>query len=174
MKDMPDTSLKEEIQKQIQKQPTMFVGLKAVVMNDEDKVLLLKRSSDNTKKDLWDIPGGRIDIGETLEDGLTREVKEETGLDITKIGMVLNLNTFLRDIDKNSQIVRVTFFCRIQGNIQISNEHSEYRWINPKDIGEYEVFARSVKPAVEKVERLMDTSPEALEQETILPGLFEI
>ena len=60
----------------------------AIIPYDENKILLIKR---NTKpfKGYWALPGGRMDLGETIEQTIVREVKEETGLDVTivrKIG----------------------------------------------------------------------------------------
>jgi 8-oxo-dGTP diphosphatase len=60
----------------------------AIIPYDENKILLIKR---NTKpfKGYWALPGGRMDIGETIEQTIVREVKEETGLDVAimrKIG----------------------------------------------------------------------------------------
>ena len=60
----------------------------AIIPYDENKILLIKR---NTKpfKGYWALPGGRMDPGETIEQTIVREVKEETGLDVAimrKIG----------------------------------------------------------------------------------------
>jgi 8-oxo-dGTP diphosphatase len=60
----------------------------AIIPYDENKILLIKR---NTKpfKGYWALPGGRMDLGETIEQTIVREVKEETGLDVAimrKIG----------------------------------------------------------------------------------------
>ena len=64
---------------------------KAVLINDEDKVLIL-RSSDKNEKHAgeWDLPGGHIHEGEGDIDGLKREVKEETALDIANPEMILH------------------------------------------------------------------------------------
>jgi len=54
------------------------IGVKAIIL-DRSKLLMIKRSEKygNQLKDLWDIPGGRIEIGEEPEQGLHREVREE-------------------------------------------------------------------------------------------------
>ena len=64
----------------------------AIVTNDEGKILLHRRS-DN---DLWAVPGGAMDIGESIGETVVREVKEETGLDVKPeyiIGVILIPNT---------------------------------------------------------------------------------
>lgn len=50
------------------------IGIKAIIRNDENQILLLKN------KDYWDIPGGRIDQGEDIEAALLRELNEEIGV----------------------------------------------------------------------------------------------
>jgi nucleoside triphosphatase len=66
-----------------QQYPEPTVG--ALIFNQEDKVLLLKSDKWRNK---YVIPGGHIELGETMEDALRREVKEETGLDIYDIEFV--------------------------------------------------------------------------------------
>ena len=50
------------------------IGIKAIIRNDENQILLLKN------KDYWDIPGGRVDQGEDIETTLLRELNEEIGV----------------------------------------------------------------------------------------------
>ena len=50
------------------------IGIKAIIRNDENQILLLEN------KDYWDIPGGRMDQGEDIEAALLRELNEEIGL----------------------------------------------------------------------------------------------
>lgn len=55
----------------------------AIILNDHDELLVLTRKKAPAKGTL-DLPGGFVDIGETVEQGVAREVKEETGLDVTR------------------------------------------------------------------------------------------
>lgn len=71
--------------------PKHSLSAGAVVLNDEGKILLIKGPRRG-----WEFPGGLIEIGETIHDGIIREVKEETGIDIevTKFcGIYHNLNS---------------------------------------------------------------------------------
>ena len=66
---------------------------KVIIINDDNHVLMLKRSDYIDKfAGEWDLPGGHIQVGEEFETGMKREVKEETGLDIGEC-------TFIEKID---------------------------------------------------------------------------
>ena len=69
----------------------------ALIVNRVNEILLIKRVSHAEMfPNLWDIPGGTLKDGEDPTNGVTREVREETGLSIDK----LNLFTYTSDIDK--------------------------------------------------------------------------
>ncbi|RLE50492.1 MAG: NUDIX hydrolase, partial [Candidatus Methanomethylicota archaeon] len=55
-----------------------IVGVGAVIIDDNGKILLVKRAQP-PGKDLWAIPGGIVKLGETLRNAVKREIKEETG-----------------------------------------------------------------------------------------------
>lgn len=91
--------------------------------------MLVKRSLEDTAfPGEWELPGGGIDFGETIQDSLKREMKEETGL-VVQVLQPLTVNNFTI---KNSQYFEVTFLCRVTDgsyNIVLSYEHTEYLWI---------------------------------------------
>ncbi len=65
--------------------PILRVAAKSLIINDQGQVLIVREAStygDGTQIGRFGLPGGRIDLGESFEDGLRREAKEETGLDI--------------------------------------------------------------------------------------------
>lgn len=69
------------------------VGCGAIIINDKNEVLLLKRSKSLAfEPGLWARPGGSLEIGESLEDAVAREVKEEVGI-IVKVLRVLDATT---------------------------------------------------------------------------------
>ena len=72
---------------------------KAVIFNDEVEVLLLATDNNPQFEGHWDLPGGHLKQGEGVEDGLRREVYEETGLNIQDVEIV------------NSPTGRKRFFC---------------------------------------------------------------
>lgn len=94
----------------------------------EGKLLILKRAFDDIQKpSIWEIPGGRLEIGEDPREGIKRETKEETGLDIEVLHPI-NIRHFERD-DRQT-ITMIVFLCKpLHDNVIISNEHSDFDWI---------------------------------------------
>ncbi len=113
----------------------LFVGVKALIQ-DKEKILLIKRSDKYKKSNvhgIWDIPGGRINIGEEPETALNREVFEETGLKLKDIKKILDASTIYKD--KEKQIIRITYLCTVENTeISLSDEHTEFKWIRPEAI----------------------------------------
>ncbi len=110
---------------------------KAVLINDEDKVLILKSSDKNEKHaGEWDLPGGHIHEGEGDIEGLKREVKEETGLDIASPEMVLD--------DGRKKYYKTREY---SGTIEISDEHTEYEWVTIEELDSYTIGAKFVEAA---------------------------
>ena len=110
---------------------------KVVLINDDDHVLILKRAKDLKKfAGEWDLPGGHTEIGESDIDGLKREVKEETGLDIASPEQVYQEN-------------RIKFYKTRQysGIIKLSGEHTEHKWVTIEDLDSYTIGAKFVKAA---------------------------
>ena len=120
------------------------VAVKSFIVEDSKVLLIKRRSNDAHKPDEWDIPGGRLDIGEDPHIGLKRETKEETGLDIDII-MPLDVQHFVRD--DGQKITMIIFLCRpLTDRIKLSEEHQEYKWeeIRPDKAGFPEWIHRTV------------------------------
>jgi 8-oxo-dGTP diphosphatase len=110
------------------------VAVKAFILKD-DQLLILKRAEDDVQSaNIWEIPGGRLELGEDPILGLMREVREETGLYV-KPSLPLSVRHFIR---KDEQIVTMlVFFCRASGGtLQLSEEHSDFKWVPLKDCKE--------------------------------------
>lgn len=123
------------------------VGVKILLKNKEGKYLLLRRSPakyPETQK--WDIPGGRINVGETLEENLAREVREETGLPIHGPVKLIAAQDILKLEDKH--IVRLTYAGRTEGEPVLSDEHEEYLWVTHEEL-------QNVSPLDSYVARLL-------------------
>lgn len=103
------------------------LAVKAFIVNNK-KIFIIKRSDkDIQKPGIWEIPGGRLNINEGLLEGLKRETKEETNLDIDIISPI-SVRRFKRD-DKQD-IEMTIYLCKaLNKNIKLSKEHTEFEWI---------------------------------------------
>ena len=110
---------------------------KVVLIDDNDQILILKRSENLEKfANEWDFPGGHTEVGESDLDALRREVKEETSLDIASPEEIL-------------QKGRIKFYKTRQfsGIIELSGEHTEYKWVTIENLDSYTMGAKFVKAA---------------------------
>ena len=112
---------------------------KVVIIDDDNRVLMLKRSDymDKFAGD-WDLPGGHIQVGEDLEVGLKREVKEETDLTIDDIHFVGKLDNLH------------FYFCTYnQKPIKLSNEHTGFRFFSKQKLNPSKKFDKVALKALE-------------------------
>ena len=92
-----------------------IVGVGAVIF-DEGRVLLVQRGHAPMQGE-WSLPGGALEVGETLEEGVRREVLEETGLIVEPVAMIEVFDRIARDDTGRVQFhyVLVDYLCRITG-----------------------------------------------------------
>ena len=113
-------------------------GAAAVIFDERERVLLQRRS-DNGR---WGLPGGAMDVGETVEQACVREVKEETGYDVRVVRLVGVYSdpqwTTIRYADGNAfQFVTSLFECRVVGGeARLCEESSELGWFDPRQLPE--------------------------------------
>ena len=117
-----------------------IVGVGAIVL-DGDRVLLVKRAHEPLKGE-WSVPGGAVDVGETLEEAIRREVREETCLDI-EVGPIVDVLDRIR-YDPDGRVkfhyVLVDFVCRpVGGTLQCASDAEEATWAERGDLGRYGV-----------------------------------
>jgi len=104
------------------------VAVKAFIVH-KDKLFLVRRAADDVQSPgIWEIPGGRLELGEDPYLGLMREIKEETGLYIRPMNP-LSVRHFER---ADGQIITmIVFSCRIiGGDAKLSDEHSAFEWVS--------------------------------------------
>lgn len=108
-----------------------FVGVKGVAIKD-GKVLLIKSDSKVEGRDHWEVPGGRIDDDETIDQALAREFQEEVGATNIVKHEVLHAHRIEHDIKDDTGLMLIFF--RVTGDfdeeITLSTEHVEHRWLN--------------------------------------------
>ena len=96
-----------------------------VFLYELGKLLIIKRAAFDSSPNLWEIPGGRLELGESLVEGVSREVQEETGLTITPLYPLTSISRISRR-DPFRQIIRIAYLGVIDSNnqtVRLSNEH---------------------------------------------------
>ena len=121
------------------------IATKALIVNDRGQILILREAStyeEGTNIGKYHMPGGRLNPGEAFQDGLKREVSEETGLEI-EIGKPIYVGEW-RPVIKGvqNQIVAIFFICKpLSDNVQLSEEHDDFKWVTPDQIKQYDVMS---------------------------------
>lgn len=102
----------------------IFFGSLACITNEKDEILLQKRSG---TEELWGLPGGILEIGDSAEEATIREVKEETGLDVKVDYLVGLYSKYFCSYTNgdNAQVVCSCFKCTvIGGELVIDNKET--------------------------------------------------
>jgi len=114
-----------------------FFSTKALLVK-EHKFLAVYKVVDGQKR--WDLPGGRMEFGETAEETLNREIKEELGIRIKPIKLI---DTWNYMANESFQVTGVIYYCDfVTEVIKLSDEHDGLEWIDISDIGK--VFNRAI------------------------------
>ena len=135
-----------------------IVGVGALIIR-EGKLLLEKRRS-NPGKGKWSIPGGIVELGETLEQTVIREVKEETNLDVERpehIDIVDNI-----EFDENDTIkyhfVIIDYFVKLKGGtLRAGSDAADLQWVALDKVKELDLtrtFREFITRNYEKLSRL--------------------
>ena len=105
----------------------MRLAVKALILRGNRILLLQRVKKDENAKIEWDIPGGGIEVGESFEGALKREIFEETKLSV-KIRKPLRA---WNCIDDKCHLYGVTFVVNyIEGEVCLSDEHEKFEWVN--------------------------------------------
>lgn len=116
------------------------LGIKGLIRNNEGKILLLKVNPAmlQGRGNYWDLPGGRVQKGQDVEETLRREIEEDTGIGklevVKEVGMVLsNIRIPIKEGDSVGLILGIYECPQMDGSeITLSDEHVAYDWFEPK------------------------------------------
>ena len=111
----------------------------------ENKVFIVKRGHGEFKRK-WEFPGGKIEPGESGEEAIIREIKEELKADIEVEKFFSEINDNRGDICFNVKF----YICKLKSDKIEVTEHFDYKWVEPKDIADAE-FMKADKEILDKL-----------------------
>ena len=144
-----------------------LVGVGAVIV-EQGRVLLVQRGTEPAKGK-WSIPGGLIDVGESLREGVAREVREETGLLVEPLELIELLDRIHRDGDRvRYHYVIADYLCRVVGGTLLAASDADaVRWVERAEwnshsaLGIEPITARVIEAGWQRARELTKTGETA-------------
>ena len=112
------------------------VSIKGILCRN-DKILFLKTAT----RGIYELPGGRVDFGENVEQTFKREIEEELGFEKVEMGSLVNTWSFINvkeDVNYHFILFDFEFFTN-ESKIKLSDEHTEYKWIGIDKLDKFEM-----------------------------------
>lgn len=133
------------------KENGQFVEVVAALIREDDRFLICRRPANKARGLLWEFVGGKVEKGETKEQALIRECREELAITVEPHGIFTEVRHEYPDIT----ICLTLFNCTIlRGQPQLL-EHSEMRWITPSEIPDYS-FCPADEEILKKLKRFKE------------------
>ena len=143
--------------------PVVAVG---VLLLDGDRVLLVERGTPPSVGK-WTVPGGKVELGETLEEAAARELREETGLECELGPIVEVLDRVLRDGDRIEYHYVILDFLgtRPRGDLRASSDCTNARWIDIARLADY-ATTDGLAPVIARAKEMRDRAETGPHRET--------
>ena len=122
----------------------------AFILNSKGELLVATRGKEPAKGTL-DLPGGFVDMGETVEEGMIREIKEETGLDVTNIEYLFSSPNVYVYSGMGVHTLDMDYLARVHGSvpaIKAADDAAEALWIPIAQVNPAEFGLTSIRNAV--------------------------
>lgn len=128
-----------------------FLGVGALIF-DGSRILLVERGKEPLKG-YWSLPGGVLETGESLREGMRREVREETGLEVDPYEIAEVFERIMPDAEGRIEYhyVLIDYLCRIEsGTLAPADDVSATQWVDVARLGELHLTA-GTKDVIERV-----------------------
>lgn len=112
-----------------EKYPEPVTG--ALILNEKDEIFLMQSPKWDGQ---WLVPGGHVEKGETIEECLKREVKEEVSLKVEDIEFVTVLEGIPEDFERDAHFIFLNYSCRAENQeVELDDREAvDYKWIDPE------------------------------------------
>jgi len=110
-----------------------MIDVTAAILIENGKVLIARRKPGASQAGMWEFPGGKVWPGETPEECLKREIREELGLDIA-VGQFLGASLHA---DADNSIRLLAYCARIEAGAPVLNDHAEVEWVRFDELGRF-------------------------------------
>lgn len=114
-----------------------------VIKNSDGQILIAKRPDDVHQGGLWEFPGGKVEAGESLQETLTRELREELAIDVLAAQPLIQICHDYGDKSVQLDVCTVDEFT----GTAVGNEGQPVRWVNALDLDDYE-FPAANRPII--------------------------
>jgi len=119
-----------------------IVGVGALIFR-RGRILMAQRGKEPLKG-VWSLPGGALEVGESLDAGVRREVMEETGLEVTPVKVFEVFERILRDARGAAEYhyVLIDYLCRVTGGtLRAGDDVSRVEWVLRRDLADLQITA---------------------------------
>lgn len=106
----------------------------AALIWEKDRFMICQRPAHKARGLLWEFVGGKVELGETKQEALVRECREELGCTVAVGDLFMELDHIYPDITIHLSL----FHCSITEGVPQKLEHNDIVWIRPQDIPQYE------------------------------------
>lgn len=110
-----------------------------VIVHNQNILLVKKNANDN----IWSLPGGAVELGETLQSALIREIHEETSIDVNVLGLITNSNVIRVDDENNIRLhyVLSVYECSyIRGEPNFGDDVIDASWYKLADLNQLKLI----------------------------------
>ena len=135
-----------------------IVGVGAVVLDGHGQVVLIRRRFEPLAGQ-WSLPGGALEIGEALEEGVAREVLEETGLEVSVGPMIEAFDRITRDETDRVKFhfVLVDYLCHaVGGRLQAGSDVDAVALVSPDGLSDYQLTTKATAVIARALELARD------------------
>lgn len=116
--------------------------VRLIIAQPNGRVLILRRQNTSYGSGEWCLPGGKVDYGETVEESIVKEIREETSLICTATRFLFYQDSLPLKTG-GMHCINLYFKCEVEGTVQLNEESSDHAWISQGDLPRYSLAFRN-------------------------------